>query len=214
MDKPYFDEETQTDKAIKWSLIVITGVLVLEGIIVSIIQGLDSYHHQYLAFVAILLLLCIPPGFLYRWYKRDEMEIKFLYVVVFFLIVIWLTCGLVNVIVFYPSPPAPKAEFCDNTQGFIFYNVSGTVKCMPCVGSNTCITFNNATNTFSCQTDCASIFTNCSLCTPPPNPPPPPPPTPPPNGSISLDISEKDYFQNYGIRILTDEETEEAPFRD
>jgi len=136
MDQPLFGEESAKSKALTYAIILSSVGLVGECVIFSIIKGIKDA--QYIPFALLMLLMCLTPILLYRWYKNDDLENKYLMLTIYCIITIWVAGISLNILL-----------LCCRTKPCSGLFNSQTKQCLPLCDCPSCLIFVNGTG--SCQ---------------------------------------------------------------
>jgi len=151
--KPLFGEESKQTKLLVWLVGLGTLGWVLFGVILSVIKGFTFYQYFFLA--VLLLMLCIPMFFLFRWYRNDDLEEKFKYLLLFVILTVWVAGLAVIVYAFNPPVPIEKNP--------CLWGRDAQKRCLPaCYTQKLCSWADTAINGSFICVNCTCLNKNCT----------------------------------------------------
>jgi len=129
MNTPLFGEESQAQKISTYIVGIGVFAFVIETIIVVIVKGISN--QQYFPLAVLIILMCLPPVVLYRWFKMEDLENRYLYLVFVIMFTIALACICANIIVFCCPPPVPVTCASGSLLNTATQKCIGTCSCDP-----------------------------------------------------------------------------------
>lgn len=102
MNQPLYGEETKEAKAFNFLCGLLTGGWVIYCLIIAFVHAPTYKSHFVIA--AVLVAVSLIPFLLFRWYRTDDLEPKFKWLILFGVATVWLAGVAVNMYVWIPPP--------------------------------------------------------------------------------------------------------------